>query len=172
LQFTGVDLDLAVEGGAFFVVQTPSGETAYSRNGHLTRSPDGSILSASGTKVLGEKGPLRVPADAAKITVDAKGMVFADGAPVDRLRLVEFPAGAPAPRLVGGGILLGQEGGEPIPSQQMVRQGYFERSNVNVVEEMVRLVESTRSMESYQKMAVAASDETTGQLVRQTGRVA
>ena len=37
---TGRDLDFAIDGNGFFVVETPAG-TRYTRNGHFSRSNDG-----------------------------------------------------------------------------------------------------------------------------------
>lgn len=173
-QFTGEDLDLALEGGDFFfTVALPDGRTAYTRNGHLKRNAQGWITDASGNRVQGTAGPLTVPTGAAKVGVDGNGNITADGTPIGKLRLVEFAPGGKIPRPLGHSLFLADEANPPRPAdaKATVLQGYVQRSNVNVVQEMIRLIEAVRSMESYQKVAIAASDETTGQLVRQTGRV-
>ena len=57
---TGRDLDLAIQGRGFFVVQTPDG-LRYTRNGHFTRTADGTLATEEGYAVMGEKGPLVLP---------------------------------------------------------------------------------------------------------------
>lgn len=174
-QFTGEDLDLAIEGGdAFFTVALPDGRTAYTRNGHLRRTAQGFLLDAGGNRILGAAGPLAVPPDTRKILVDASGNLTADGVPAGKLRLAQFDPAGKAPKPLGGSLFVADERNpaKPANADITLSQGYFQRSNVNVVQEMIRLIEAVRSMEAYQKIAIAASDETTGQLVRQTGRVA
>src|SRR5919112_1903795 len=45
------NLDLAIEGDGYFVVELPSGETAYTRSGNLQLSPDGTMVTADGYTV-------------------------------------------------------------------------------------------------------------------------
>ena len=51
-----------------------------------------------------------------------------------------------------------------------IMQGFLERSNVNPLEEMVKMIEVTRSFESNQK-AVQSMDETLGKAVNEVGKV-
>jgi len=51
-----------------------------------------------------------------------------------------------------------------------VRQGYLEGSNVNTIEEMVRMIETTRSSETCQKM-IQNYDQMTGKAVNELGKV-
>ena len=69
LMETGNILDLAIAGGAFFAVQTPAGATEYTRNGQFKLNNDRQIVTNDGALVLGENGPITVPAG--EIFVDA-----------------------------------------------------------------------------------------------------
>ena len=90
LQQTGNPLDLAIEGGAFFSLQTSNG-TRYTRDGDFQLSAKGVLITKTGDTVLGERGPIIVPTG--EPTISADGTLSVNGAFVDKLRLVEFPAG-------------------------------------------------------------------------------
>ncbi|MBX9480929.1 flagellar basal body protein FlgE [Yersinia enterocolitica] len=59
LDKTGINTDLAIAGGGFFVVKDSSGDTAYTRAGMFSTDNNGNLLSSSGMKLQG------YPADAA-----------------------------------------------------------------------------------------------------------
>jgi len=45
--------DLAIQGNGFFVLQDPSGNITYSRNGHMVVGNNGDLLGFNGTNVMG-----------------------------------------------------------------------------------------------------------------------
>ena len=51
LQQTSNTLDLAIQGNGYFQVTTPTGETAYTRDGTLALAPDGTLVTADGYTV-------------------------------------------------------------------------------------------------------------------------
>ena len=59
MEKTGRDLDFALEGRGFFVVDTPQG-TRYTRNGNFSLSADGTVTTADGHAVQTAKGPLKI----------------------------------------------------------------------------------------------------------------
>jgi flagellar basal-body rod protein FlgF/flagellar basal-body rod protein FlgG len=69
LQATGNPLDVAIEGNGFFAIQTPQG-TRYTRNGSFRVARAGELVTSDGNPVLGENGPIRVPAGAVSISSD------------------------------------------------------------------------------------------------------
>ena len=60
LEKTNNPLDVAINGGGFFAVQTPQGER-YTRNGAFQINNVGELVTAEGYQVLGESGPISVP---------------------------------------------------------------------------------------------------------------
>ncbi|NLL80701.1 MAG: flagellar hook-basal body protein [Tissierellia bacterium] len=58
----------------------------------------------------------------------------------------------------------------PIEIEGEVRQGFLERSNVNVIDELVKMIEISREFEANQKVLLAA-DETLNKAVNDVGRV-
>src|SRR5688572_25581190 len=81
---TGRDLDAALSGPGFFVVETPGGER-YTRAGGFDVGADGSLVTSGGLRVLGEKGPINVRGG--RVTIAENGEVRADGRTLDTLRV-------------------------------------------------------------------------------------
>ncbi len=82
LNQTDNPFDLAIDGEGFFSLQTPNGETAYTRNGSLVFAiaSDGLALTNSeGYPLLDKNGsPIILPAttDVSKLSVDVDGRIF------------------------------------------------------------------------------------------------
>ncbi len=129
LQATGRDLDIALEGPGFLVVQTEAG-VRYTRDGTLARDADGFLTTATGARVVGVGGPIQVPAGT--LAFDPDGTVRVDDAPVGQLQLVEFPPEQTF-RRVGWNQLEPADGAAPQPAAATrVRSGFIEGSNVDV----------------------------------------
>jgi flagellar basal-body rod protein FlgG len=165
---TGRELDAALTGSGFFVVDTPAGER-YMRNGTFHVSPDGFLVTAGGARVLGERGPIAIPPG--RLAIGGRGDVQVNGKTVGTLRVVDFPA--PLPLLKTGGSLFAPTSADVRPAAATgyeVVGGALEGSNVNAVEAMVRLIEILRTYEAAQR-AIQAADEVDGQAVNEVGRV-
>ncbi|MCX7901907.1 MAG: flagellar basal-body rod protein FlgF [Burkholderiaceae bacterium] len=159
---TGRDLDVAIQGAGWLAVQTPDGGEAYTRNGSLQVAADGTLTLPNGLPVLGEGGPLVVPANTS-VTVAPDGTVSAkvDGQTavnaVGRLKLVN----PPTEELVKGNDgLFRLRSGEAADADPNVRvaAGTLEGSNVNVVEAMVGMIAAARQFELQMKLLEAARD--------------
>src|SRR5690606_23362921 len=66
--------DLAIQGKGFLKITLPNGDTAYTRAGSLSLSPDGQIVTADGYMV--EPG-ITIPDGAISVTINASGEVLA-----------------------------------------------------------------------------------------------
>jgi flagellar basal-body rod protein FlgF len=142
-------LDVAVDGSGFLVVQTPAGER-YTRDGGLHLNNQGQLVTASGNPVLGTGGTITFqPTDHdINITPDGTISVVEGNGRTDsirgKLRLVSF---TDAQSLLKEGFNLfttGQGSAQP-DTKSVVRQGFIEKSNVNAVAEMSRMLEVTRA---------------------------
>ena len=154
-------LDIAIDGSAFLVVQTPAGER-YTRDGGLQLNNQGQLVTAAGNPVLGTGGPIVFqPTDHdINVTPDGTITVVEGNGRTDsirgKLRLVSF---ADAQKMLKEGFNLyaAGEGGAPQPdTKSAVRQGYIEKSNVNSVAEMSRMMEVTRAYTADLDAAAAA----------------
>ena len=150
LEKTGNDLDLAIEGKGYFTVQTANG-TMYTRNGSFQLSSKGQVVTASGDPVLGDKGPITLPAEG-KISISTDGTISADGAVIGKMKVTEFPLGTELAN-AGNSLYSAPPNAKPLaaPTESSVRQGVLENSNVNAVSSMIQMIEAQRNSEMMQK---------------------
>lgn len=160
---TGRSLDVAVQGSGWIAVRGADGKEAFSRDGHLQVSADGALTTGTGQPVLGDNGPITVPPNS-EVTLAADGTVSATqpGTPptitsVGRIRLVNPPAS----NLVRGddGMFRTRDGKAP-PSDATVQlaTGTLETSNVNMAEQMVKMIELSHAYELSTRMITTAGD--------------
>ena len=164
LQQTGRELDVAVNGAGWIVVQGTDGQEAYTRNGSLQVAPNGVLQTRNGLNVLGDSGPITIPPDT--------GVTFAkDGTlstvptggqanlvvVVGRLKLVN----PPAEQLERGsdGLFRLKDGTTATADANVgVVPGSLEGSNVNAVEAMVNMISLARKFDMQMKMLQSANN--------------
>jgi flagellar basal-body rod protein FlgF len=143
---TGGNLDAAILGQGFFVVQTPQGER-YTRAGAFTLSPDGTLVTAAGYPVLGSGGPIRVdPGKPASLRPD--GSVTSGTEVQGTLRLVDFPDKKVLER-AGENLWRSTTTTAPKPVEAHLEPGVLEQSNVNAIEGMTELIMISRAYEGF-----------------------
>ncbi len=155
LQKTGNDLDLAIQGSGFFVVQTAGGPM-YTRDGSFQVSSKGQLITASGDPVMGDKGTISVPPGTVSISPD--GTISSNGAVAGKLKLVSFPAGT-ALTSAGETYYSAPPNSGTAATDSSVKQGMLESSNVNPVTSMVELITAQRSAEMMQRELSMYSSE-------------
>ncbi len=159
LEVTGNPLDLGLQGEGFFKVRTPQGDF-FTRNGRFTVNAEGVLVNEEGFTVLAQGGPLQVPMGA-QVTVDASGMLRDKDQEFGRLDVVTVDNPKNLEK-IGKNLYQAKKGKEvaetPITRDTAVTQGFLEKANVEVVEEMVSLIEVQRGFELYQKMITTTSD--------------
>lgn len=169
---TGRDLDLAIDGEGFFVIETENGPR-YTRNGHFTRRLDGSLSTIDGDAVLGENGtPLKLPPVGDQIKVNEAGELMSGGRVIGRPRVVDFDEATYN--------LLQREGAsrfrapadvDPAAAEgARVVGGVLEQSNVSVVERMAELVEVSRGYEGLQRGITTLMNDLDGRAATELGR--
>lgn len=152
VQQTGNPLDVAVDGNAYLVVQTPRGER-YTRNGALQINAQGQLVTSEGHPVIGENGPIVFQPTDSAINIAKDGTVTVrEGAGANtesqrgKIRLASF---AQPQRLRKDGSTTfaapqGVQAEAVVPGAARLVQGAIERSNVKAVVEMSRMIEVTR----------------------------
>ena len=169
LQTTDNPFDVAIVGEGYFAVQDGAGNTYYTRSGHFQKSAEGQLVTEDGMLVLGDGGPVEV-GDASRFAITEDGNVMADGALVDMLQIVTFENPTYLRQVGRTSLSVTPHSGEPVPVEEVrLQAGALEMSNVNVVEEMVRMVEAHRAYESASKVLMT-HDELTGKLITSYGR--
>lgn len=173
LKQTSNTYDMALDGNGFFTLSVTDKagnvSTQYTRSGCFTMTQDGHIVDEDGNYLMGEGGELQVPTDAAEVVIDTAGGVYADGAYVDTLKIADFED---KDYLIKAGDTMYQalEGATETEGSALVRQGYTEQSNVNVVSEMVEMITVTRAYEANQKI-IKSIDSTLDLAANSVGKV-
>lgn len=164
---TGRDLDCAIDGKGFFVLQTPDGPR-YTRNGHFSRAANGELASSDGSIVLGE-GNVPIPIADGKVDIEPDGSVKVNGALAGRLRVVDFADAA----------LLAREQGERFSGPALtearratglVRGGSVEGSNVSVVDRVAELTQISASFEALNRGISVLLNDLDGRVISELGR--
>ncbi len=145
-QQTGNPLDVAIDGTAFMVVQTPRGER-YTRNGALQINSAGQLVTSEGFQILGDAGPIQFQTNDKDILIARDGSIGVPDGTRGKLRLVKFDA---VQRLTkdSGSTFAAPQGVQPqqvTPEERHILQGSLERSNVRGVVEMTRMIEVSRN---------------------------
>ncbi len=163
---TGNPLDVALNGSGFFCLQTPDG-IQYTRQGSFGLNEQGVLVSPDGYPVLGEGGEITL--DEGVVEIDAQGALRVAGDEIDRLRIADFkdPGSlikAGNSRFVALDTAVEQE---PSPDTSL-QQGYLEAANVNAVQAMTEMIETSRAFEAYQKV-IQTADEATANSINDVG---
>jgi flagellar basal-body rod protein FlgF len=147
MQKTGNNLDVAIQGSGYFVVQTPNGPM-YTRNGGFQVSAKGQLITSSGDPVMGSSGTITLPPG--EVSISADGTISSKGAVAGKLKVVQF---APGTTLTSAGeTYYSAPPKSEIPAtDSTVKQGMLESSNVNPVTSMVELITAQRSAEMMQR---------------------
>jgi flagellar basal-body rod protein FlgG len=155
LEQTKNPLDLAIEGKGFFRVMLGDGSYAYTREGTLRMNAQGDkLVTAAGYSL---DPSITIPSGATSIGISNQGVVTAilegEDAPTEigRIKLFKFinPSGLSASgeslfteTVASGGTTEGTPGSNGFGH---LAQGFVESSNVNMVEEMVKLIVAQRA---------------------------
>lgn len=167
LQQSGNNLDVAINGDGFFEVTLPDGTTGYTRDGSFQLDAQGRVVTSSGLPVA---PGITVPAGTKSISISEDGVVSAvvTGAtapqPLGSLSMSSFVNSAGLEPM--GQNMFKESAASGAPQQGtpgtnglgIVRQGFLETSNVNVVEELVNMIQTQRAYEMNSK-AIQTSDQ-------------
>ncbi|MBB05909.1 flagellar basal-body rod protein FlgG [Pseudooceanicola sp.] len=152
--------DLAIEGRGYFVVNMPDGNAAYTRDGSFRLNGEGQIVTQQGYEV---NPGIVVPEDTTRVEIGETGIVSAytgnDPVPVElgQMTLATFINDA-GMRPLGNNLLASTvASGDPNqanpgdPAVGILRQGYLENSNVNIIQQITDLISAQRAYEMNSK---------------------
>ncbi len=141
-------LDVAVNGNAWFAIQTPAGQV-NTRDGRLTMLETGDLQTLQGYPILDVGGaPITLEPGGGPPTIAADGMITQNGAQVAAIGLFRIPDGAKLQRFENSGVISSIPA-EPVVdfSRNRIVQGFVENSNVNPVKQMTDLIMVSRLFE-------------------------
>lgn len=139
-------LDLAINGDGFFVIQNKNG-TQYTRSGNFTLDNSGQLVTSDGYPVMGTNGTIQIQGGIPEI--DNSGQVIVNGTIIAKLKIVDFQK--PYQLTKAGYNTFSNNSQAEQNSTAQVKQGCLEMSNANPIHEMVKMIETMRVYESYQK---------------------
>ena len=162
MEATNNPLDMAISGNAFFAVQA-NGAERYTRDGKFALSSTGQLMTSDGNLVLGTAGPIVFQPTDHDINVAPDGTVtvLEGTAKIDTIRgkikMVTFDDPAKLTKLGANLYDTGSATQQP-DTKSTLQQGYIEKSNVNSVVEMSRMVEVMRSYTAIANLLQQQSD--------------
>ena len=182
LESTGNIFDLAISGQGYFAVQTPNG-VRYTRNGAFFRNQNGVLQNIQGYNLLDTNGnPITIPQDIGndRVIVTGDGAIYAMNQrnrrqqQLAQIQFVQFN-NRRAVQKQGDNLFYAatdNNGNVAQPQQAtgQILQGMLEKSNTQIVSEMVELIHNQRMYEANAK-AVVTQDTMLDASVNQVGRL-
>ncbi len=156
---TGNPLDCAISGDGYFHV-SDGHNNYYTRAGNFSLDSEGNLVTSTGMTIMGEGGPI-TPGEASAIEIGSDGSVLADGAEIGKISLYRFAS--PSYLMRRGSTLLSETSLSGSPEEVdgedvNLFAGALEGSNVNIVEEMTRMIEASRAYEAASKAFECGSE--------------
>ncbi len=146
---TRLPLDFAIQGEGFFAIQTADG-VAYTRAGSFTLDNEGYLcLSELGRVLDRESNPIQLPTD--KLQTDKQGNLSTEnGEYLATLGVFQFEDNGELERTPYG-LFTGD--GAQVNENVTILHKWVERSNVNLVKEMVKMISTQRALQSAAQMS-------------------
>jgi flagellar basal-body rod protein FlgF len=164
---TGGPLDVAVDGQGWIAVQASDGSEALTRDGGLQLDPLGLLQTSHGDLVLGDSGPISIPAHTTvsiagdgTISVVPQGQGPQTTAQVGRIKLVN-PDPATLEKRPDGLVRIAGGAQTEADASVRIKSGYVESSNVNAAETLVQMIELARQFELGLRMMKVADENAT-----------
>lgn len=168
LEETELPLDFAIEGEGFFAVSREGGEVGYTRAGSFSLDDNGYLCLPGQGRVLDQDGQfIQLPTD--NIYVDTTGAIYTmqNRNLLARLGVFEFADTAALERNDRGLFT----GGQPQAGENyVIHHGMVERSNANMVHEMVSMMTAQRALQSAASMS-KIYDQVMGRDATEVGRL-
>jgi flagellar basal-body rod protein FlgG len=166
MQMTDRPLDVAISGSGYFEINTNNG-IVYSRNGVFRLNRKSELITVDGNNVQGINGNIILPD--INISVNEFGEIIKDNEIIDKIKIENFSNSGDLRKIGGTYYKLNEEMiGEKIAFEGAVLQNYVESSNVDAIQEMVKLVNVSKNYESSQKI-ISAIDATLDKVINEVG---
>lgn len=171
---TGRDLDVAINGSGWLVVQGADGQEAYTRAGNLRITAEGQVQTGNGWPLLGNGGPISLPpyerieiGSDGTISIHPTGQSAATLSVIDRIKLVN-PDAQQLRKGADGLVRMADGSVQAADAAVKINHGVLESSNTNAITAMVRMIELSRQYETQVKMMRQAEqlDQAAAQLLR------
>lgn len=163
---TGNELDLAIVGRGWFMVDGGNGQTLYTRAGSFNKDENGHLVTADGYGILPQ---ITIPTTATAVTIAQDGTVTATMSDsttqaLGQITLTNFVNDAGLKPLGDNLFTQTTASGDPIVGNPedagfgYLKQDYLENSNVDAVKEITDLISAQRAYEMNSKVITTADD--------------
>jgi flagellar basal-body rod protein FlgG len=163
---TNRNLDVAIAGEGFLQVSMPDGTTRYTRDGSLQKGPDGDLMTSSGYLI---QPAITIPTDAVGMTIGKNGSVNVkdDVGVMSVAGTIQLARFSNQSGLASeGDNLLSETEASGTPTLGLpgdsgygtIQSGFLEKSNVQMVTELVNLITAQRAYEVCSRTIKAGDD--------------
>ena len=147
---TGNQLDLAIRGQGYFVVETEFGER-YTRNGRFRLDDTGQLVNNEGFPLPSEGGqPFFLSPEDNEVTISRDGTLSTENGELGRVRVVGFENDQELEALADG-LYTTNADPDDVERPEVV-QGMLESSNVNAIIELARMIEVHRAYDAVKHL--------------------
>lgn len=168
---TGRELDVALEGDGFLVVQTQRGER-YTRAGSLALNTANQLVTQQGDLIVGKDGPVAVPPG--QILIGGNGEISVGGQSVGQLKLVRFDNPRAALLKEGETLFVATDAKNHPPlsaASTRITQSALEASNVEPISEMAAMIQNSREFDTLQKSITMLMNDLGRKVSTEIGRL-
>ncbi|MCW8931128.1 MAG: flagellar hook basal-body protein, partial [Gammaproteobacteria bacterium] len=137
VKFTDNPLEVALIDDVYLTVKTKHGE-AYTRQGDLHIDAKGRLVNALGHPIVSESGVIRLTTD--KPVINQQGQIYVDDQMIAQLKMIKIRPETKIKSL-GGALYQFSGPSQLVRNENALRQGYLEASNVNMTDQMVKMIE-------------------------------
>ena len=152
-QETGNQLDVAIQGDGFFALETTQGER-YTRKGQFSLDYEGKIVTKEGDVLLSENSePFFIASGEKEIYISENGEVSTENGVIGRLKVVAFADNQKLKKI--GNTMFENVNGNTMEvgvADVRIKQRMIEKSNVEPIVEMSKMIKLQRSYEYVQQM--------------------
>ncbi|MEN3014451.1 MAG: flagellar hook-basal body protein [bacterium] len=160
MERTNSPLDVAIQGRGFFKVETPEGKIVYTRDGRFAIENNELVI-----KDVGKTG-IKVPQDVTGVTVEEDGTVVGyrgkDKVEIGKIKIYDFVNPNGLKGVGKNAFEWTEQAGKMIEIEPgkgdnpKLAAGFIEKSNVNVITQMMDIVASQRNYELVSKSVESA----------------
>lgn len=175
LEPTGNTFDFGIDGEGFFAVQE-DGESYLTRDGRFHLDSDGFLLNSQGANVIGSSGAIHIPEyfqatgdGGVDLDVGKDGTLRLNGEVYDQIRIVGVDEPSSLERKGKNYFSASASSLVNVSEHSNVMQGFYEKGNVEPLQEMVDMMRNSQMFEAQQR-AMRTTDETLAQATSSLGR--
>lgn len=162
---TGNELDVAIDGNGFFLLNDEQGKEFLTRAGNFKINQEGDVISANGKYLMASGSRINVygtmqgdtfnsDSRKAEVRIDNSGEIFINNISQGNLDIVDTNNPVVLEKISSSDfIITGDNQYQKLTNDKVnVRQGWLENSNVNVIDEMVEMINLQRQFEAGSKV--------------------